>query len=430
MRTGTPTLITAQRSQSPRPFIEVEVNSSDTDSIRYTAGSASDNSSVRLLSVQDCDGYYGASLLDLSAANGIRIPVSCIITLLDYEGVLFASTNDLRGQRVRVRWGYVTANGNEYIETPPYFVYLKRNVYHPRRPMIELYCISMWTMLNIPPVILTNAFDLIFGSSNSISVEVEQLVHSLLDDVPGYTTASYSQSSTDARLAETVRATAVFDTPRGVILRQMLLRTNSAIVIRDDSVRLIDIPDAVSYSYATDPEPTEQLFTQADSEESVVMPSKVLITNRISDPARVVGFSDTESQGIFDDVPVLEIAEDEAVTTAALATEEANRRLNRYIEESYQGEITSLPNVLLEPWDMIQTAQRLFEPAIIKTGRASRIVRVFNVDRREYSMTVSLGSFKSWPELTVVDEPVLRTERPVPFAKYRRLRDTHEGQRA
>ena len=96
----------------------------------------------------------------------------------------------------------------------------------------------------------------------------------------------------------------------------MLLRTNSAIVIRDDSVRLIDIPDAVSYSYATDPEPTEQLFTQADSEESVVMPSKVLITNRISDPARVVGFSDTASQGIFDDIPVLEIAEDDAVTTA------------------------------------------------------------------------------------------------------------------
>ena len=138
MRGLTGTLETAQQAATRTPYIQLDFKSRN----RVTSFSyATTDSPNRILYVRQAEGRFDG----LISVPGSPIPISVIVRLADHDNSLI--TTEMRGYRVDIGWGYNTASGNEVSYGPPVFVIRKRNVSEQGVRFVELYCASLWDML-------------------------------------------------------------------------------------------------------------------------------------------------------------------------------------------------------------------------------------------------------------------------------------------
>jgi hypothetical protein len=96
------------------------------------------------------DSRTGDSYISLAGTR----PMTTRIVLRDNDNSLAALS--WHGYRLDIRWGWNTSSGNKYAgETvagqghPPTFVYSVRRISKPGEILLELYCISLWELLNL-----------------------------------------------------------------------------------------------------------------------------------------------------------------------------------------------------------------------------------------------------------------------------------------
>ena len=424
-------LTAAQNSTDFTPYVAVRIGNRT-----YETGGEGD---VKLLSVQDADGIYGAELLQLSAANGIPIPVAAIVTLLDPEGDLFSV--DLRGQKVEVSWGYqsyrdpggnlVPFNPVRSQTVPPYYVMLQRNTLDPQNPVVTLFCSSLWGTLSMPAY--RGASAALVAATGTIKANVAAIMGGFR--VGG--AVSYTANSDDSKLNDTFEIDYPLDTPRLTLVQQLLDRTDSYLRLRrtvggaafslEKYTALDGVVPATQRTIYDMLGVHGQRFFINSYDRATLLPSRILVTKNVerNDVAR--SDYDVDSQGVFDnDIDIGQIIEDPEIADNAEALAIAQRLESRYQETEFQGEITSLINVGQEPWDIVEIrlANSYFLNAVIRRARVNRIVRVFNARRREYHQVLTLGQVKSYPQLSSIElERIIDALED--FSLYRNLREKH-----
>ena len=204
MRTVSQAISDAEQSSSVQPYVEVTLSQRDYYKVLSTNDTDAD---LMVQSVQEADGIYGSKLMDLRANNGLLLPVSAIVNLADPDKTLFDQT--LTGACVLVKWGYkgytndsgakIVLDPPETVTSSPYYVILKRNIHNPRRPEVELYCISLWSLLGIS-ILPGVSFGDLFTTEDSIKDEVGYIMEPFIDLDTLYKVfpTSYISDETDA----------------------------------------------------------------------------------------------------------------------------------------------------------------------------------------------------------------------------------------
>ena len=436
MRILSENLQNAQNGHSVFPYVQVDIGT-----VTYTT---IDTAGPRLLSVQDAVGISGANLLTIPAANGLPVPVSCIITLLLPQNASLFDT-DFRGERVSVKWGYsgyldtdnaVQSFTPEFIEQPPYYVVLQRNVQNPRRPLVELYCTSLWGLLDLSAWHDTPGIRLLTGN-------VHNRIRFVLDGFQFTSELGVVSiaGNTDPALNYAVNLNILFDTPRGELIRQLLSRTSTWLRFRGDGAtpalvpyRNIDSPildvqdDLIGHSYIYDNTGTNyQLFFEASYDRAPPLPNRVLAVKDITLNTSPSYSDRAHTVGIFgDNIDVLEVIEEPAITSQADAQTIVDSTIEQYEDRERQAEIVTQMNVGQEPADIIELRNTLFSSGIAnRRGRAERLVRLYDAERRQYILIINLGKVNSYPTLyPPLEKSDIDTAR-LDFSRYAKMRRRH-----
>jgi hypothetical protein len=133
-------LTTAQQSASRVPYIQIILTSRDrgtTFTYRTT------DANTRIAYVLTSEGRYGGGIQ--SAGDGIEY--SCEIRLRDEDRDI--DTQDFKGYRVDIDWGYNTTSGDKSDTLGPHFVFRQRRISAQGELYIELYCLSLLDYVSI-----------------------------------------------------------------------------------------------------------------------------------------------------------------------------------------------------------------------------------------------------------------------------------------
>ena len=434
MRLLSQNLLNAQNGKSILPYVSVKTTKG-TDVNTYTT---QDTTGPRILSVQDTEGLHGSSLLSLRAANGLGIPVSCIVTLLvPTDSDVFDT--DFRGAKVDVRWGYegyADSDGDiqeldppESHLVPPYYVVLQRNVQDPRRPMMELYCISLWGLMDITAWHGTPGTRFLTGQ---IKASIAQLIAAF-----GPTNSLGVVSiagNTDPELDRPVNLRLLFDTPIGEIIRQLLERTYSWLRFRGDGTapalvpfRSISSPLDTNSAIYSNQGVLYPFYLESAFERVPVIPTRVLAMKDVTDDNEPFASARSPVVGIFGStIDILQVIEEPGILSTSAAQTLANATVDQYEDSALRADIEVLMNVGAEPADIIELRNELFTVDIDnRRGRVERLVRIYDAEKRQYITRFTLGQINAYPELTIPGPREYQPTAELDFSRYARFRQRH-----
>lgn len=184
------------------------------------------------------------------------------------------------------------------------------------------------------------------------------------------------------------------ETSRREIVREMLDHTFSAFVARNKYFWLDQLNTNVDYSFDID---GDHGFYSDVRERTVVVPNAITAVNVLNDGGSQVTqytASTRHTSNVFHD-DVMEIIADDTITSDYDAGQRVGNRLNRYLEETYQGEISVPMQISLEPWDWVETVDDRL--SLTLTGRLGRIIREFDSRLGVYRAQISMGNNKALP---------------------------------
>lgn len=184
------------------------------------------------------------------------------------------------------------------------------------------------------------------------------------------------------------------ETSRREIVREMLDHTFSAFVARDKYFYLDQLNTLVDYSFDID---GDHGFYTDVRERTVVVPNAITVVNVLNDAGSAItqrSGSTSHTSNVFHD-DVMEIIADDTIVSDDAAGKRAVNRLNRYLEETYQGEVSVPMQISLEPWDWVETVDDRL--SLTMTGRLGRIIREFDPRLGVYRAQMSMGNNKALP---------------------------------
>ena len=143
MRTLHANLTTAQQDASRTPYIELVFRSRTRLTTRTYKTTDATN---RIMYVQQGDGRDGTTQGGgYIAVEGFPFNVSAIIHLRDVDNSLILL--DWKGYRVDIGWGFNTSSGDRSSSGPAVFVVSERSITIEGQLILELYCVSLWGLL-------------------------------------------------------------------------------------------------------------------------------------------------------------------------------------------------------------------------------------------------------------------------------------------
>ena len=173
-----------------------------------------------------------------------------------------------------------------------------------------------------------------------------------------------------------------------------------------------------------------QFFFDSVQDTMALIPTRIFAVSDIASATRTISDYNIYSPGVFsNDISIIDVIEDSNIASGAEATEVASRLATQYRAQAYQGDLSALMNVTVEPADIVEVRNAPLAAADYIVGEVSRVVRTYNAPRREYTVDINLGDAQSYPVLTrpsVSLEEVTQRQTSIQLlARYQALRARH-----
>jgi len=188
MRTLHSNLTASQQSASNFPYIKLNFTSRDRATSRVYA---TDDSTNRILQVQQAEGRYGS----YSLAAGKPFTVSSVIRLQNSDSAL--SGLDFKGYRVYIEWGFKTflnpGTVNRTSRSGPEFVISQELISDQGRSYLELFTMNLWEFANQLFINSANVLPIYWIKGAATETKVSHILMQLLGG--GYLDAVIRASS-------------------------------------------------------------------------------------------------------------------------------------------------------------------------------------------------------------------------------------------
>jgi hypothetical protein len=197
-------------------------------------------------------------------------------------------------------------------------------------------------------------------------------------------------TSDDAENALTPEVKATIDTSRLAIFREMIDQTHLSVVMEKDGFKLTnytDAPGSTDYAYSL---ASGHTFFISKRERDIIIPNRVSIVNQENPgiAGKAFGTDDNATSqgqiGIIDEILYVPGTTDDSEAAAR-----AEKQLERYIQETFQGKFEAPMNCGQEIWDWVGVTDSRND--VTYTGRVGALTRKYDGDAGIYKIQISLG---------------------------------------
>jgi hypothetical protein len=181
------------------------------------------------------------------------------------------------------------------------------------------------------------------------------------------------------------------DTSRYTLFRQMLDRTQLTCVMTSEFFQFNEIdvsPVSADYRYDIN---GDHSFITDYRERTLVIPNRIIAMNQV--PGGAINQETSDNQDDSTSVaalgPMVEFIVDPTINSVADGNKRAARRLVRYQQEAYQGEVLVPMHIGQEPWDYLDIVDDRI--TVTFSGRIGRLVNTWDSRDQTFSSSITLG---------------------------------------